>query len=123
LLIRKCDEGIDHNEAKKYLQYIVDNAERLNYLTQQIEEMGDLKRVNLAAYSITKFMQEQESTFIAAASQFNKKLQLNIESEKNYTIYIDYDKLRFAITQIIEFVAEHTQAENKVLHSYGTSYE
>lgn len=123
LLIRKCDEGIDLNEAKKYLQYIVDNAERLNYLTQQIEEMGDLKRVNLAAYSITKFMQEQESTFIAAASQFNKKLQLNIESEKNYTMYIDYDKLRFAITQIIEFVAEHTKAEDIVLHCYGTSYE
>ena len=123
LLIRKCEEGIDHTEAKKFLTYIVENAERLNYLTQQIEEMGDLKRVQLSAYDIVKFLNEQQTTLIAAAKQFDKELTITIETQNHYHMYIDYDRLRFALTRIIEFIAQHAKNEILTIHCYDSVYE
>ncbi|MCX8124976.1 MAG: hypothetical protein N3F66_12560 [Spirochaetes bacterium] len=122
-LIRKCEEGIDHNEAKKFLSYIVENAERLNYLTQQIEEMGDLKRVQLSVYDITKFLHEQQSTLEAAAQQFNKKLQMVLESHSQYHMYIDYDRLRFALTRIVEFIAQHSREKIIEMRCHDSTYE
>ncbi len=123
LLIRKCEEGIDHAEAKKFLTYIVENAERLNYLTQQIEEMGDLKRVQLSAYDIVKFLNEQKPTFIAAAKQFNKDLRITVEDGKHYHMYVDYDRLRFALTRIIEFISQHAQGETLTMQCHDSVYE
>jgi len=123
LLMRKCEEGIDHSEAKKFLSYIVENAERLNYLTQQIEEMGDLKRVQLSAYDIVKFLQEQKTTLSAAAKQFNKDLHITIETENHYHMYIDYDRLRFAFTRIIEFIAQHAKKDTIRMHCHDSVYE
>lgn len=123
LLIRKCEEGIDHTEAKKFLTYIVENAERLNYLTQQIEEMGDLKRVQLSSYDIVKFLNEQKTTLIAAAKQFNKQLHITIENENHYHMYIDYDRMRFALIRIIEFIAQHGKEEALTMHCHNSIYE
>lgn len=123
LLIRKCDDGIDHAEAKKFLNYIVENAERLNYLTQQIEEMGDLKRVQLSSYDIVKFLNEQKPTLIAAAQQFDKELQMTIETENHYHMYIDYDRLRFALTRIIEFISQHSKEKAIIMDCHDSTYE
>lgn len=123
LLIRKCEEGIDHAEAKKFLTYIVENAERLNYLTQQIEEMGDLKRVQLSSYDIIKFLNEQKTTLIAAANQYNKQLHITIENDSHYHMYIDYDRLRFALTRIIEFTAQHGKDKTLAMRCHDSVYE
>ncbi len=122
-LIRKCEEGIDHAEAKKFLNYIVENAERLNYLTQQIEEMGDFKRVQLSIYDIVKFLNEQKTTFIAAAKQFNKEFHMTIETENNYHMYIDNDRLRFALTRIIEFISQHSKEKPIIMDCHDSTYE
>lgn len=123
LLIRKCEEGIDHAEAKKFLNYIIDNAERLNYLTQQIEEMGDLKRVQLSSYDITKFLSEQQTTLETAADAYNKKLNITVETRNHYHMYIDYDRLRFALVRIIEFIAQHSTEQTIPMHCYDSVYE
>lgn len=123
LLIRRCQEEAPYSEVKKYLHYIVENAERLNYLTQQIEEMGDLKRVQLASCDITTFLHEQKSTFESAAYNFNKQLILTIESEHHYRMYIDHEKLRFALTRIIEFIAQHSNSASLPMRCHDSTYE
>lgn len=38
-------------------------------------------------------------------------------------MYIDYDRLRFALTRIIEFIAQHAKRETLSMHCHDSVYE
>ncbi|MGQ9843840.1 MAG: histidine kinase dimerization/phospho-acceptor domain-containing protein, partial [Spirochaetota bacterium] len=122
LLIRKCEEGIDHTEAKKFLTYIIENAERLNYLTQQIEELGDFKRAELYPYDIVNFIGKLKDDLIAIANHYSKELNITLESHEPFLMYIDLDKLSFAFIRLVEFVARHSTSKI-TLRCFSTPYE
>lgn len=122
LLIRKCEEGIDYTEAKKFLTYIVENAERLNYLTQQIEELGDFKRADLYPYDIVKFIEKLKEELSAIANHYSKELIITLESHEPFLMYIDLDKLSFAFIRLVEFVARHSTSKI-TLRCFSTPYE
>ncbi len=114
LLLRKCEEGGDIEETKKYLQYIKQDAERLNQLTSMVEEYSDIKDMRLSEIHLDSFLNEMIELLTPDAAGKDISIENNIGHETECSLFIDQKKMNTALTNLLNFAAINCKKESSV---------
>ncbi len=102
LLLRKCDTG-KHNpdELRKYLEYIIADAERLNGIVAEVERYSDLSEARFTRKNIIPLIRGS----FRAVRRLGKKRNLNIQvtdpEAKEYSLWMDSERLAAAIEEVL----------------------
>src|SRR6056297_174948 len=114
LLLRKYEEGVDIEETKKYLEYIKQDAERLNQLTSMVEEYSDIKDMRLSEIHLDSFLNEMIELLTLSAAGKNISVENNIDHETECSLFIDQKKMNTALTNLLNFAAVNCEKGSRV---------
>lgn len=115
LLLRKFEEGVeDIEETKKYLEYIKQDAERLNQLTSMVEEYSDIKDMRLSEIYIDSFLNEMIELLTLSAAGKNISIENNIDHETECSLFIDQKKMHIALTNLLNYAAVNCEKGSRV---------
>ena len=124
LLLRKCEEGTEAVEMKKYLEYIRQDAERLNQLTSMVEEYSDIKDMHLSQVNLDRFMLDLTERMNLVLAGKEVSIQSSIDRVTECMLYMDYNKMNAAFSNLLTFAALNCNAGSGIsLSRHFNMYE
>ena len=105
LLLRKCEEGTHSEEIKKYLEYIRQDAERLNQLTSMVEEYSDIKDIHLSQVQLDRFLNDLAERMNLVLAGKKVSIRNSIDQVTECMLFMDYNKMNAALSNLLTFAA------------------
>lgn len=125
LLLKRCDgRDKNHGEIKKYLDYIREDADRLNRIVARVESYADASEVRFGRENIVALLKEVYRFYAKNARRLGVILALPDGGEKEYPMYVDRGKLKAALKDLFRYSLSLCPAEGTiVVHHKFSPYE
>lgn len=125
LLLRKIDEfGNQAKSVKKYLQYIQEDAERLNAIVEQTEKYSDIREIHFKKENIVTVFDEVFRYALRLSKKQSVRIEIHKEDRELYTLYIDRARLKDSLKKLFKYTIEISEANSTLATSLSfTPYD
>jgi len=103
LLHKKCNMfGKNNKEAKKYINYILKDTERLDKLVSQAEKYTNTEEIRLRKEDVKKIISDALKYGNRLSKKFNVVFEHSNLNKEKYLVYADKGKLKEAFRNLIK---------------------
>ncbi len=102
LLLKKHELLKDRIEYKKYLTYIKKDTERLQGIVRQVERYSDLSEIRFRKENMVLVVRRALKFAVRFAVARGVGIAIHEPDDKEYTIFIDRDKMKIALRNLLK---------------------